>query len=189
MDALTFTTLKNEFGYNKIIPKEYEVAILTALSHYPELKNIRIRFVLRNRYPVPYGAIPSFKSLLMSPDKRQYSISILEKAKPPEEKILMKNLSFNAQVGVMGHEIAHVVQYHSCGKFQLLKFLTMYLQPDLKQKIERTADLYTISHGLGKQLLEHAIYIRSIPGYTEGRKAINKYYLKPEEIINYLKDL
>ena len=36
--------LKKEFGINKTIPGEIELECLTALSYYPELKNIEIIF-------------------------------------------------------------------------------------------------------------------------------------------------
>jgi hypothetical protein len=53
--------------------------------------------------------------------------------------------------------------------------------------IERGADKGAIEHGCGQQLYKHALYLRSIPGYVEKRPAINKYYLKPYEILELLK--
>jgi hypothetical protein len=178
--------LRNEFGRHKTIPQKYEGAILTALSKYPELKEVRINFILKDKHSVPYGTSPTFLSLFSNPGDREYNVSILEKAEAPMFYALMKNLTFEAKVGVLGHEIAHVLQYHSLDKGEILKFMACYLIPEFQQKIEKAADMGAIIHGLGQELLEHAIYIRSIPGYTEERKSINRNYLKPAEILHYL---
>lgn len=187
-DEIEIEQLRNEFGRHKSIPAKYEAAILTALSKYPELKEVRINFILKDKHSVPYGTAPSFLSVFSEPEDREYNISILEKADPPMFYALIKNLTFEAKVGVLGHEIAHVVQYNSLEKGELLKFLAFYLIPEFQEKVEKAADMAAIIHGLGQELLEHAIYIRSIPGYTEERKTINKNYLKPSEIVDYIKD-
>jgi hypothetical protein len=185
-DEIEIEALRNEFGRHKSIPEKYEAAILTALSKYPELKEVRINFVLKDRHSVPYGTAPTFASIFAEPADREYTISILEKAKAPMYYALIKNLTFEAKVGVFGHEISHVIQYNSLEKGELLKFLACYMIPEFQEKVEKAADMGAIIHGLGQELLEHAIYIRSIPGYAEERKAINRNYLKPEEIANYL---
>lgn len=46
---ISLTKLQSEFGTNKILPKGYEVQALLALSHYPELKDIKIKFKLKRR--------------------------------------------------------------------------------------------------------------------------------------------
>jgi hypothetical protein len=185
--AYSLEDLRKEFGKNKKIPQKYEAAILTALSHYPELKDIKINFTPVQKHKVPYGTTPALHTLLNKPESRQYNVTILEEAKGPMRQALLKNLPIDAQVGVMGHEIAHVLQYHNMSRGQLLGSLVSYLQPSFQRKIERGADLATILHGLGKQLLEQAIYIRSIPGYVQQRKSINTNYLKPKEIRQYMK--
>jgi hypothetical protein len=179
--------LKKEFGRYKEIPPEYEEVILTALSHYPELKDTCIRFSLTDNHPVPYGTAPSIKTLLTKPSEREYTISILEEDDSPMFYALFKNLTFEARLGVMAHELAHIVQYNSCSRIELAEFMCLYaLLPEFKQKIEQAADLEAIIHGFGKELLEHAIYIRSIPGYAEQRKDLDTNYLLPAEIADYL---
>ncbi|HEX8517858.1 MAG TPA: M48 family metalloprotease [Bacteroidia bacterium] len=186
MEPEELELLKNEFGRHKEIPEKYEEVILTALSHYPELKETRITFCLTNNHPVPYGTAPSFRSILAHPYDREYIITLLEDAKAPMFYALFKNLTTEAQLGVLAHEIAHVVQYNSLNRSELIKFLACYMLPAFQQKIEQAADMGAIIHGFGKELLEHAIYIRCIPGYVEERKEININYLHPSEILEYL---
>jgi hypothetical protein len=180
--------LRKEFGKNKKIPVQFEAAILVALSHYPELKETRINFKLKWNHKVPYGTTPAFYTIFRKPENRVYNIAILMDAKDPERQALLKNLRFEAQVGVIGHELAHVVQFQRMNGIQLLNALASYLKPAFKRRIERSADLGAIVHGLGRELLEHAIYIRTIPGYVQHRKEINKNYLKPKEIRERLRD-
>lgn len=175
--------LRRNFSYNKTIPKQYEYAILKALAHYPELKHIQINFELVKKHPVPYGTTPGILSLFKVSPKRTYTISLLEEAEPPMEAVLLKNLPEKAQIGVLGHEIAHVIQYNSWTRVQLIKNMLLYLKPAFKKRIERGADLLTIKHGLGAELYEHATFIRGVPGYLEERKEIDKNYLRPIEIL------
>lgn len=178
--------LTKKFGKNKHIPFQYEAIILDALSHYPELKDTHIRFKLVNKHSVPYSTKPSFGSIFKSPPKRFYIITLLERANGPEFHALFKNLSYQTQVAVIAHELVHVVQFNNCSRLSLLKFFLKYPLPSFKRKIERDADLGTIEHGLGKGLYEHALYLRNIPGYLEKRPEIDKYYLKPDEILGLL---
>jgi hypothetical protein len=109
-----------KFGYRKQIPKEYEKEILIALSRYPELKNVRIAFVLANHASVPYGTKPDMKSCVHFKSKRSYTVTILEDAQYPESAALFKNLTECMRIAVIAHELFHVVQYHF-GSFSLSK--------------------------------------------------------------------
>jgi hypothetical protein len=179
--------LEEEFGVNKRIPARYKAVVLAALSYYPELKDVHIIFRPSPNAAVPYGTKPTLASLFLPPAHRTYVITILEKAELPERDALLKNLPVPAQVGTIGHELAHVVQYHSETALGLQKLLAKYALPRYKKEIERAADIATIHHGLGDELHVQATYIRRIPGYTEKRPELNKNYLKPTEIIHYMR--
>lgn len=178
--------LRKTFGNNKRMPACYERVILEALSHYPELVDVRIHFVSRRRHPVPYGTTPGIASVFQSPSHRMYTITLLEEAEPPEEQVLFKHLTYDMQLGVIGHELVHVLQFMYCDRIQLLKTLMLYPVPSFQKRIERSADIGAIEHGFGKELHEHAVYIRSVPGYVEQRKAILENYLSPEEILEHI---
>jgi hypothetical protein len=183
--------IQNKWGMNKVIPDKYAKPILTALSHYPELNYARIYFKLTDQHPVPYGTTPTFLSLFRRPAKRIYYITLLEKSNSPEEAALYKNLPYEGQVAVIAHELMHVLQFNNCTVSELLKVMLLYPLPFFKKKIERGADVGAIQHGFGEQLYKHAVYLRSIHGYTRKRPDINKYYLKPDEIrinINSMKN-
>jgi hypothetical protein len=176
------------FSTNKKLPEKYRTVILEALSYYPELKNIHIQFVLKKKHPVPYGTTPSVKSVLKPGTPRQYTITLREEAHGPTSHALFKNLPHEAQLGVIGHELGHVVQYESLGTLDLLKTCILFLTMSKRREMERGADIQAIHHNLGKELYAHAVYIRSIKGYVEKRKEIDIYYLKPHEILQGLSE-
>ncbi len=178
----------SRFAANKMIPASYEEEILTALSHYPELISTRIAFVPADKASVPYGTKPTFSSCFKPKSKRLYMITILERARYPESKALFRNLSFSMRVGVIAHELGHVNQYEKVGVFGLFKTLALFVMPKHRRMLERNADMAAIRHGMGQELLQHALYIRSIPGYVEQRPAINRDYLMPHEIEKFLHD-
>jgi hypothetical protein len=176
--------LKAHYASNKVIPAIYEEPILRALSHFPELQAVKIDFVLKDRHPVPYGTAPTFASYFKDASRRKYVITIAENAEGPTKLVLFKNLPEEAQRGVIGHELGHVVAYQRSNTADLLKYSLMYSNMHLRRKAERGADICAIEHGLGFELYVHAVYIRRIPGYIELRKEIDTDYLKPQEILD-----
>lgn len=178
--------LYKEYGRFKEIPTKYETVILKALSCFPELRDTKIKFRLKQTGSVPYTTKPILSSIFGQSYEREYLINLLEDADQPTFYALFKNLTQEAQVGVIAHELSHVVQYESLTRTELLKFIACYVIPEFKQKIEQAADMGAIIHNCGKELLEHAIFIRSIPGYLEERPEINEYYLTPDAIVDYL---
>jgi hypothetical protein len=178
--------LRKEFSRHKQIPTQYEEVILKALSHYPELKDVHIRFELKTKHPVPYGTTPAVPSLLRGGKKRVYVVSLLDEADPPIRQVLFKNLPEEGQRAVIGHELGHVVQMMAKSTPALLKFALSYGSVYTRREIERDADLCAIKHGLGFELYVHAVYIRRVPGYVQQRKEIETDYLKPQEILDTL---
>jgi hypothetical protein len=172
-------------NHHKVIPEEYRKEISTALEHYPELADVHIVFKFKNYLTVPYGTIPSYYELLLR-NKRVYNIMLRARASGSTEQALFKNLPTRARIGVIGHELGHVLQFQKRTRWQVMKLSLKYLSARVRQSIERGADLTAIDHDLGNELYEHAVYIRAIPGYTEQRKSINRDYLKPEEITEIL---
>ena len=186
MNETTLLKLKADFGKNKIIPAVYEEPILVALSHYSELKDTAIEFKLVQKQSVAYRSTPVFRTIFNRAGKRRYRVSILEQAQPPLQMALLKYCPPETRAGVIGHELAHVLQYERMKRPRLLRFLFLYLLKSARRKIERGADQLTVFHGLGHELFLHACYIRSIPGYLRERPSLDSDYLKPMEIMAYL---
>lgn len=53
-----YDSLLKEFGKNKILPVGYELQALIALSHFPELRDVKIRFIMKPSY-IPLTSQPN----------------------------------------------------------------------------------------------------------------------------------
>lgn len=162
---------------------------MEVLDRYPELKDIRINFVLKKNHTVPYGTTPDAGSIFRGKKKRSYTITILEQAKGPLAEALFCNLTRDMQKGVLAHELVHVLQFDACSSIGLIKKIIGLTRQSSLREIELAADRGAIEHGFGKELYEHAAYIRTIKGYMQARPAIHKNYLEPEEILEYMEAL
>lgn len=154
LERSRFHELYNEFGRHKELPEKYALQILLALSHFPELKDTRIRFRVR-RAVVPLMALPRFFTLFRRREHRAYTIVISSGGIEALAPLLVRNLSFNAQIGIIGHEIAHVADYERRGFGPMARFGLCYLSGRCRTTIERSTDRSTIEKGLGWQLYAH----------------------------------
>jgi hypothetical protein len=180
----TIQDLRIEFGSNKEIPSEYEELILKTLSHYPELRNTHIRFKKKSSQNTPYETNPSARTFFAL--KPSYTISWLDAASEPDEMVLFKNLPEPARMGVLAHELGHVLQYENKGPAGRYKIPLKNISADGRRDIERQADIIAIEHGLGFELYTYARFIRAIPGYIQQHKEIDINQLHPNEILEAL---
>jgi hypothetical protein len=191
-DGATIEALKKEFGNNKSIPAQYEQPILIALSFFPELKDISIDFRVRKTNKAPLTTIPSFHTVLFSSPKRKYIITIRNLMSKSLQPILFQNLPFNAQIGVIGHELSHVLDFHSKTSFGLIGNGISTLSYKFVDRFEYKTDSICIAHGLGYQLLEWSTYVRAslhrenwigAGNANEEKNSNRERYMNPETII------
>ena len=180
-EALEFIdSLRNRYGYNKEIPDEIQLPALVALSAYPELAETCIVFRYK-KIRTTMSALPG-EGLLAGRNNRVYVININEQAKK-SGTLQFDELSFNARVGVIGHELAHIEFYTKSSGVKLFLVGLGYLLPFYKKKFERTADQTTIYAGLGWQLYDFDKYLFDSEHVgVKYLKRKRKFYLSPEEI-------
>jgi len=185
LDSLTWQVktpkLEQEFGVSKEIPRNYRTVILTALSYYPELKGVDVEF-RTSRIKTTMAAVPKMFSLLGKKEKRRFVIKINTSER--SGAILLKDLSFNAQVGVIGHELAHIVDYLSMRPGQIVRFGLDYLNIGKRREIEARTDLIAVHHGLGWQLLQFGREVLTDPQVPEQYKKYKRnIYIQPHEML------
>jgi len=148
------------FGHNKELPKGYELQALLALSHYPELMDVKVKFKTKKK-GAPFVSRPTvWSTFFRRRHKRNYLILIRTTDHPLFSPILLHNMPFNAQVGVFGHELAHTVDFSERGLFKMLNVTFGNFSQKYLDNFEFETDRRSIAHGLGFQLLawsEHAI--------------------------------
>ncbi|HOW27290.1 MAG TPA: TerC/Alx family metal homeostasis membrane protein [Elusimicrobiota bacterium] len=183
--------LRSIYGRNKTIPKEYELPILIALSHYPELADMQIDFELRKDTPLNTSLVsrPRTFSSFLPGERRRYHIIINDISRREDSVApLLREASFNAQVGVLGHELAHIVDYRAKGLLQIIGTGLSYLfSAGYKRSLEKKIDLLTVSHGLGWQLHDWADFVLNESNAPESYKDFKKrIYLFPGDIARHI---
>lgn len=174
-------SLRAAFGKDKTIPTEIEIECLAALSYYPELKNTKIIF----KFGSPLSTMvsrPKLKSLFRSGGEREYQV-IIRKPGTSKNGLEWSELSFNAFVGWVAHELGHIVHYSHKTSAGVLCTGIKYAFPGYRRRMERFTDNLVIQHDLGYALLEGTDYsINYSKAKTQYKKYLRKFYLSPTEI-------
>mgnify|MGYP003306369681 CR=1 FL=1 len=179
-----------EFGNNKELPPGYELQALLALSHYPELKDIKIRFIVDD-VGIPLSSRPLWTSLLRSAKNRTYIVVIDNHLDGPRDVLLLQNQPFNAQVGIIGHELSHTVYYLDRSFFGIAVDGLCQLG-DCRINFERNTDRRLIRYGLGWQRYDHALFVRS--RFATSLKAASNNergggaYMSPAELLQIIEN-
>jgi hypothetical protein len=178
-DTAYINRLKKEFGNRKKIPQEIESSVLCALSFYPELKNIKIDFRIRRSKSALLAKPTLFSAFFRQPAKRNYIIVVSKQPCKYLEHIQFHKLPVNGQIGVLGHELAHVSDFTQRNAFGFMEIALGNLSPGWLDRYEYATDQRTIDHGLGYQLLAWSNAVRDI---LQVRKYLGGYDVKEEHI-------
>jgi len=184
-----FTGLKKEYGNKKIYPPAAEKQILLALSYYPELKNIPIEFQTRPNHSTGHTRV-TWGGLFESPRKRHFLVVLSDSTEALLMPLIFKNISFDAQLGLIGHELAHVADGITTTTFEIIKHVIRSISPKYVDRAEAHTDASCIDHGLGYQLLAWSRHVRKTmntvtwggPDYIH-RSQQRKRYMNPDEIL------
>lgn len=173
-------SLKKEFGTNKTFLPKLELQALIALSQYPELKDVKIIFK-HKKLNSTMAAKPTNISVLRKKGKRTYLIHLNDF--PESVNIPFDSASFSAQVGVIGHELAHITFYEKTSSWKLIGVAFKYINKSFRADFEKDTDRRTILHDLGWQLYAYKVFVNSYPHapaeYIEYKK---KTYLSAKQI-------
>ena len=187
------TEFLQQFAYRKEIPEEIEIPVLQALSHYPELRDVRIKFVVKEQYAT-LTTCPSPGSMVMPRGHRVYLITISNRTIPALTPLLFQNLPAGAQVGIIGHELAHVADFSNDSFAESVRKAVGHLSPAYMDKMEFNTDRNCIEHGLGANLEQWSSYIRSTMHtvYWRGADYVHRgdqhheRYMNPATIEKYM---
>lgn len=188
LNSAQLSRLEAEFGRFKRIPAQYREQILIALSYFPELRSVRIDFVVR-KSAIPLSSRPRYASVFSAPKQRRYVITISTQSSASLRPILLENLPYNAQIGVLGHEISHVANYLHTSTWGLARIAWgLAFSKRATDRFEAQTDQTCIEHGLGFQLLAWSEDIRRKMGGEDwlGSQAAGQpkreRYLRPATI-------
>lgn len=184
-----------KFAVNKEIPGQYQKPILTALSHFPELKDVHIIFRIKKQY-TPLTTKPDLASVFKRKNYRTYIITISNQTIDTLQRLLFQNLTFEEQVGVIGHELSHVVDFNSKNFPQTIGIGIGHISKKYLDKMEFNTDRICIQHGLGQYLLAYSNHVRQTMHVHNWRGVdyVNKgngngqyeRYMNPDTIEKYM---
>lgn len=173
------TEIKLELGANKSIPKEFEKQILTALSYYPELKDLHIEFI-RSNIKTTMACRPTTASLTRRYN-REYVITIDNDNEG--QGITLDDVPYNAQIGVIGHELGHILDYENRSSTNIASLGIDYATGHYPSNFEKGVDKLTIKRGLGWQLYDWSDFVlNKSKASKEYKEFKRRTYLTPEEI-------
>jgi len=189
--AYNLDSLRGIIGDNKVLPPRFEIAAAIALSAYPELKNVDIEMVLTNG-GAPMESRPIITTLFGPRKNRRFLVLLNDEQPSYFEPILLRSLPFDAQVGILAHELGHIVYYEELNLLQFGKWGLEYLRNDeFRASHERTTDLMPAYHGLGSQIYQYAYFVRRdstcVAFYEEGKDFMDRYYMTDRELADELK--
>ncbi|GAB3551189.1 hypothetical protein [Spirosoma fluminis] len=180
------------FETNKHIPAVIKKNVLTALSFYPELSNTTIHFLFKQRISTSVmQAQPVFRTLLLGRPDRTYRINISAMFKLTHTAIPIHQLPDEIMIGWIGHELGHIMDYERRSNLGMVGFGLGYVfSPHYVRKVERIADGFAVSHGLGQYLIATKRFILDHAELPQAYKdKIARLYVSPEEIVDQVKKL
>ncbi|MEP7231183.1 MAG: hypothetical protein ABI691_13070 [Ginsengibacter sp.] len=188
-----YAALRKIIGKNKKIPAEYEKQILIALSYFPKLTDIQIVFRFKHTN-TSFSTRPTILSVFRKSSRRKYIVTISDSSKQILVPLQLNNLDYNAQIGVMGHELTHAADFTNKKTFGLLQVAFGNLSNKYLDRLERKTDSLCIAHGLGYQLLAWSSFIRTTMHRENWTGSVNinkgpmlrEKYMNPSTIINQI---
>jgi hypothetical protein len=125
---------------------------------------------------------PRLNFLFKKACKRQYLLCINSVA--ASRALVFDSLSFEAQVGLLGHELAHLLSYMSMSNRQILAFSLRYLTRKQRRLIEAETDSLAIERGFADGLIEFAQFVEQNPNVAPVYRRYKKQiYLSKDELI------
>lgn len=172
---------RHQFPLVNGIPEAQVEAIYLALYYYPELASVPIEFVF-GPINTTMATRPAPNSYLRRAGRRTYRVFINDK--PGFEGILFQHIPLNGRVGIVAHELSHVLDYEQRSSLGIIGVGLRFLNKRGRAGFERTIDLLTIYKGMGWQLRDWAwCAMGGCPGATPAYQAFKRgNYLPPEEV-------
>ena len=167
------------------------------LKFYPKMrvKNILVKYT---KSSTVVDTRPKFGSIFKLSQQRVYTIYFSTKTKTTLDSVLLNNLSFNAQLGMLANQVSIIEDMSTGGFFNFIGWYFKHLGRTGKKDIIREAELKTLEVGLGYQLLaynkevEEKLQINnwtSTKGYGNYFKHYRNQSMRPQKVVNFMSDL
>lgn len=167
------------------------------LKFYPHLqvKTIKIQFKPSSK---TIQTKPKFGAIFKLPEQREYTVTFSRGTNTTLDSILIDNLSFNSQLGLIANQVSVIEDLATGGFFNFIGWYFKHLTHNGSKKILTDAEEKTLEVGLGYQLLsynrecEEKLKIEnwsSTKGYTNYMQHYRNRAMKPQLIVNLMNDM
>ena len=139
-----------------------------------------------------------FSSIFKSPVQRVYKITFSKGTNSTLDSVVLENLTFNSQIGLIAHQISIIEDMSTGGFFNFVAFYFKNLTHAGIKRIYLDAEEKTIEVGLGYQLLDlnkenlENLKIENwtdTKGYTNYMRHYKNRPMKPSRVINFINDM
>jgi len=122
------------------------------LRFYP---NMLLENIIINKKPTKHIANtrPTFFSIFKMPGRRSYKITFSEFTNSTMDSVLLNNLDFNAQIGLIANQISLIEDLSTGGFFNFVSFYFKKMSANGNNRLVRISEDKTLEVGLGYQLL------------------------------------
>ena len=160
------------------VPKRLEKVFAVVCEYFPELQNDNISLKFQS-ISMTMQARPNIWTLFGG--KREYFLFV--NTERSRNGLLLEDIPFNAQLGIISHELSHVLDYHFKTNWEIIKTGLWYLKKRNQEDYEKAIDYLVIKKGLGHQLKEWSAFVLNHSSLTDKyKKTKETYYLRPEDI-------
>ncbi|BDC98988.1 hypothetical protein [Persicobacter psychrovividus] len=170
---------------NKIVPMELLEVVKEVLPQYPELANVPIEFRITKLKSISMCAQPKADMLYRSAAKRAYVIKVSDNQEECNGMVVM-NAPREVLVGLIAHELGHIMDYRERNKLQMAQFGLGYLfSKNYMRKAEYVADSFAVSKGYASHVSAIKNYVINSSIFPETyRNRLKNFYPSPQQILN-----
>jgi len=164
--------------YIENVPDSLQKVVSIVCQYFPELKNEKISFLFKS-IPMTMQARPNIWTVFSR--KREYFVLI--NTQRSKNGLLVDEIPFSAQIGILAHELSHILDYKFKTNWEIIKTGLWYLKKRNQENYEKAIDYIVIKKGFGQQLRDWSYYVLNNENLTKKYKETKEtYYLNPEEI-------
>lgn len=167
---------------SKKIEVPYRDAIQEALAYFPDLYNVGVVFKEKKGL-FPLKTRPVWWNMLGWRERRIYKVIISKTSVRELEPALLSNLTHEAQVGIIGQEMAKIAHFQYLSMPKLIEIFIKHPFRKYRMQFERDHCIRAIKHGLGWQLYEWSRQMKKLETGNPVIQRYNGFFLEPEEII------
>ena len=162
----------------KNVPEQFKKQFSFVCSHFHEIKGTNISLKFRP-ISMTMQARPNIWTVLGG--KREYFVFI--NTERDKNGLLLEDIPFNAQIGIIAHELCHIIDYHYKTNWEIVKTGLWYLKKRNQEHYEKAIDYLVIKKGFGHQLRDWSHFVLNNDGLTDKyKKTKETYYLNPDAI-------